>query len=725
MISDTLFRSLSYAVVACGVISLCVSGGIGVTGAAIFGVMMAVAWKLENTRFQLSEFLGTAFVILAIPVFFLLWRYRVFDTSTAGSALPGILARMILALSAIKLLQKKADRDWVFLYVMSFFEVLLAAGITISALYLGSFILFVLAMVSTIILFEMRRTESTITASIPSEERGEKLAKPLSISRRLPVVSVLLIAGMIAVAMPMFFLLPRVAGAGIGGNQSRLSTTTGFSDTVRLGGIGEIQQSDEVVMRVRIDRSGMGNSPLLWRGIALDRFDNQSWRRSRVNFRDVYERGQRDLIQLGYARDQAGLRIQTFYLEPMETPVLFALPKAVGIQGNFPVLFKDSYDSVSFPRVGERISYKVLSDVSLPEPDVLRADGTAYPYEYRDYLQYPRDQDERIYDLAQKVIGDADNRYDAAVATERFLRTEFGYTLAQKAGGDQPLADFLFNVREGHCEYFATAMAIMLRTQGIATRVVNGFQTGEYNETADVYVVRQREAHSWVEVYFPDEDVWVPFDPTPPAGPGSEGAAGGLTERVGKYLEALEMFWIQYFVAFDSQEQRSLFTSVRRGVSQYNNSLATAANDVVDSISAWWAEVRGDHGMASSLTAIGFGALVMAATIIPTIFLIWLFRRVRSLSLWQRLRKRFLGERESVVEFYSRLLAILDLKGIRREPHQSPMEFAYAVGMPEVIKITESYNKVRFGGRELSRNESEEIKSWLDEMDKNRKASDQ
>lgn len=718
MISETLFRSLSYGVVFCGALSLWVSGGIGTFGAGMFLLVMAVSWFLEGTRFQLSEFLGTAFVILAVPVFFLLWQYQAFGPMASGQALPGILARMILALAAIKLLQKKADRDWVFLYVMSFFEVLLAAGITISALYLGSFILFVFAMISAIVLFEMRRTEMAITSSIPSEPRGEKAKKPLSISRRLPVVSILLIMAMIAVATPMFFLLPRVAGAGIGGNQGRLSTSTGFSDTVRLGGIGEIQQSDEVVMRVRVEDAATHGLPLRWRGIALDRFDNLSWRRSRMSFRDVFERGGRDVIQVNFARGSEDLHIQTFYLEPMETPVLFALPKAVGIQGNFPVLFKDSYDAISFPRVGERISYKVLSDTSLPEPDVLRADGSAYPYEYRDYLQFPRDQDERIYDLALKVIGEADNRYDAAVATERFLRSEFGYTLVQKAGGEQPLADFLFNVREGHCEYFATAMAIMLRTQGIATRVVNGFQAGEYNETADVYVVRQREAHSWVEVYFPAEDVWVPFDPTPPAGPGSEGA-GGMTERVGKYLEALEMFWIQYFVAFDSQEQRSLFTSVRRGVSSYNNSLAAAANDVVDSLTAWWAEVRGDNGFASSIAALGYGALLVLAVAVGVIFLIWLYRRIRSLSIWHRLHRRLFGERETAVEFYSRLLAILDLKGIRREPHQSPMEFAYASGFTEAVRITEKYNRVRFGEKKLSKDEQADIESWLNAIDEN------
>ena len=106
-----------------------------------------------------------------------------------------------------------------------------------------------------------------------------------------------------------------------------------------------------------------------------------------------------------------------------------------------------------------------------------------------------------------------------------------------RASGPDPLADFLFNVRAGHCEYFSTAMVVMLRTQGIAARVVNGFLPGEYNEAAGAYTVRQSDAHSWVEVYFPETNSWVTFDPTPAAGrtepqsPGSQRKSGNTPRR--------------------------------------------------------------------------------------------------------------------------------------------------------------------------------------------------
>src|SRR5690606_37163274 len=146
---------------------------------------------------------------------------------------------------------------------------------------------------------------------------------------------------------------------------------------------------------------------------------------------------------------------------------------------------------------GERITYKVLSDTELPTADRLRQDRGQYSREDSIYLQLPPEMDPRIEELAAEITAGSTNRFDAAANIEQYLQTQFGYTLEQRAGGAEPLADFLFNVREGHCEYFATAMAVMLRTQGIATRVVNGFQRGDYNETADVFVVRQLNAHSW------------------------------------------------------------------------------------------------------------------------------------------------------------------------------------------------------------------------------------
>jgi transglutaminase-like putative cysteine protease len=716
--SEKLFRVLSYAAVFFGFFALWISGVFGLLGTGLFLAAMIGGWFLEDTRWQISERVGTVLIVLSLPLYYAFWRGGVFQPVGGDSVLPGILARLIVSLSAIKLLQRKSDRDWIFFYVMSFFQVLLAAGLSISALYLASFITYIFVMACTVILFEIRKTRRSIETKVTHMEPDED-ARAFDV-KRVPITAVVLLVFIVAVATPMFFLLPRVGGAGLGGSGmgGGVTTSSGFSDTVRLGGIGRIQENDEIVMRARIEgRDRNDIEDIRWRGLALDTFDNQSWRKSTPGFPDKRTKGEFELIQVDKAASREGLVVQTIYLEPLDSPLLFVLPRAVGIQGSMQVVGRDPGGSISHAFRGDRVSYKVLSDISQPDVSALQLDRSAYPASVANYLQLPSEMDPRVAELAFAVTRDSTNRYDAARAVEGYLQTEFGYTLEQKAGGDQPLADFLFNVREGHCEYFSTAMAVMLRTQGIATRVVNGFQRGQYNDTADVFVVRQREAHSWVEVYFPGEDAWVTFDPTPSAGRDLAADSGGITAKFNNYLVALETFWIQYFVAFDSSEQRSLFTSVRRGVAEYGEQTTSFLETAQERMVNWWRDVRGDKGFNVSVGAIAYGAVYLAAGVIALLVFVWLCRRIVRLQVWQRLRDRLFGNRgASIVEFYDRMLTVLASKGFTREPHQTPLEFASAVGFLEAISITEKYNRVRFGEKNLSDEETDEIAKQLSQL---------
>jgi transglutaminase-like putative cysteine protease len=523
-----------------------------------------------------------------------------------------------------------------------------------------------------------------------------------------------LIVFTILLAVPLFFLLPRVGGAGFGGNPSGLATSSGFSDTVRLGVIGRIQQNDEVVMRVRLDGTADQNRNLYFRGVALDTFDNQSWSKSKTGAREPYVKGDADFIQIDRPANRDFLSIQTVYLEPLDTPVLFALPRAVGIQGNFPVLYKDAYGGLSYSRGYERMSYKVVSDRSVPPLWELRADAEPYTADVSNYKKLPLVTDQRIVDLATQVTAGANNRYDKARAVESYLQNNFGYTLEQKARGADPLADFLFNVREGHCEYFATAMAIMLRTQGIATRVVNGFHGGDYNDAADVTVIRQRNAHAWVEVYFPAAEAWVTFDPTPFSEGSETAAVGGLTGTVHKYFEALETFWIEYFVAYDDQGQRSLARSLRSGFLEYQNNIGSYAAAIENTIREWLSEVRGDNGFRASAEAIGVALACLAATVALVLSSFWAWRRLR-IGGWFT-KRSFTGKERTVVEFYERMLRVLASRGLTREASQTPLEFAAATGLPEAIGITEKYNRVRFGEKQLTADERSLVEGWLETL---------
>lgn len=718
---DRFFKFISYAVVFCGFLTLWVSGSFGLIITFLFILAMIGAWFWEKTSWQISERLGTALIFVLVPLFYVGWKYQIVGFASSDTVIAGILARLILGLSVIKLFQKKADRDWLFLYLMAFFEVLLAAALSISPFYLGSLILYLFVSVLAIIAFEIRKSSRIInkTADTKSTETNETLNQ--TPFRKLPAIAVTLLFLIVAFAAPMFFMLPRVGGAGFGANQGGVSGLTGFSNTVKLGDIGRIQQSDEVVMRVRVesdDKNALGG--VRWRGVALDTFDNKSWSKSKPPPQNSFIKIENDVFRIDYSSGKRALTVQTVYLEPLDTNVLFTLSRPVAIQGNFQVLQKDAYGGITSVRNNfERISYKVHSDRWIPNVEALKADNTIYSADNSNYLQIPDKFDARIGNLASQITESRTNRYDKARAIEQYLQTQFGYTLEQKASGDEPLADFLFNVREGHCEYFATAMVMMLRTQGIAARVVNGFQRGEYNETADVFVVKQKDAHSWVEVYFPKENAWVTFDPTPFAGQNLSANSSGIFGVFGKYLDALETFWIQYFVSFDNQEQRSLFRSMKNGLADYQVKMTDWLNSYQDKIQDWWTEVRGDKGFQASAWAIAYGAGYLFAFIAGLLILQWLYRRVKKLEIWRKFADWWKRKKQkSIVEFYERMQRVLATKGFRREAHQTPLEFAFALNMPEAVSITEKYNRVRFGEKNLSNDEAQEIENWLKNLEK-------
>ncbi|HYO62382.1 MAG TPA: DUF3488 and transglutaminase-like domain-containing protein, partial [Pyrinomonadaceae bacterium] len=548
---DTYFRASSYFMLACGALALACAGGMSVWLFAAFVGLLAASWALEGRRWQLSERAGLVVVVLALPLFYLRWRGQGAGLMLGGGreyAALGVLVQFTLFLSAVKLVQRKADRDWLFLYVISFFEVLLAAGLSLSPVFVATLALYMFAALLTVVCFELKKARRNAPAGevrLLAETRrraGRADARASGrVMRRLPLAALLLLALIFALALPIFYVSPRFGGSAMsfgGGTTSQV----GFSDRMTLGDIGRLQQNTQVVMRVRVEGADAPRRRnLRWRGVALDQFSGRAWHRTPGGVEGVAP-NERNLYQLGTTEHLSRLTAQTFFLEPVDTPVLFAAPRAVAVQGALPFVRRDREGALTTePHPRERLTYRAYSDTVEPDPQVLRQDDAEYPADKQRYLQLPRDLNTEIGSLTHLVVDRyaARTRYDKARAVEAYLNTEFGYTLEMKSGGADPLSDFLFRVREGHCEYFSTAMAVMLRTQGIAARVVNGFQTGEYNESADAYIVRQSHAHSWVEVYFPESDVWATFDPTPPAGrAGTEGPAG-LTAKLGEYAEAL------------------------------------------------------------------------------------------------------------------------------------------------------------------------------------------
>jgi transglutaminase-like putative cysteine protease len=708
----TYFRTFSYATVAVATLTLVLAGGLSLALAALFWLLMVAAWVLEDTRWQLSERTGLIVVLLSIPLFFLDWKYQQRIGEPAGRLGVNALAHLIVFLSAVKLLQAKKDRDWVFLYLISFFEVLLAAGLSFSPVFLGTLTLYLLCGLSTIIAFEIQKSRRAIAVTetqllVPPDSRifrhrSRRGRKRNAEANRLPFVALTLLLLIFVLALPLFLVAPRSGAAALTRSGGALNFI-GFSESVTLGEIGELKRDNAVVMHVRIE-DGQPGGALRWRGVTLDEFTGRAWRKSSEARRTFEKKNDKGFFQIGTTEALHQRTTQTIFLESIESPVLFAASRPIAIQGDFPALRVDAEGSVQARRHEyERVIYKALSDTTQPDVTMLRSDMDPYPDAFERYKQLPNTLDPRIEALANAIVVNAHarNRYDEAKAFESQLQADYGYSLQMRAGGSDPLADFLFNVKAGHCEYFSTAMAVMLRTRGIAARVVNGFLPGEYNEAAGAYTVRQSDAHSWVEVYFPESQVWVTFDPTPAAGR-TEPVSTGFAAQLGKYAEALELIWLQYVVGYDKQEQRSLATSLHNQLFVYRRALTQIVSAAREAIT-----------MRSEAIAL-IGLAGMAAFL-----LLFVIRRVRRFGWRRGLRwsRHQVNRDASSVMFYERLLALLARRGVKRDPDLTPLEFASGLDFQPALSITRAYNRVRFGGQELSPAELREIEIALAEFE--------
>src|SRR5258705_2031332 len=161
----TYFRAFSYSMIRVAMVSLLVAVGLSATLALVFLGVMIVSWRLETTRWQVPEKIGLVIVLLSIPLFYVDWKYQ----KSIGEPIERLgvtaLAHLIVFLSAVKLLQVKKDRDWVFLYLISFFEVLLAAGLSFSPVFLGTLTLYLLCGLSAVTAFEIQKARRSLTVA--------------------------------------------------------------------------------------------------------------------------------------------------------------------------------------------------------------------------------------------------------------------------------------------------------------------------------------------------------------------------------------------------------------------------------------------------------------------------------------------------------------------------------------------------------------------------------
>ena len=697
------FEVSLFLLVTVGFLALATTGRLDIPSLALVSLALAAkAWRYRHQREpELSS--GTVTVLT--------WFYFIFylaDMFVISRDFLLATAHMVLFIAVVRIYSARTNRDYVWLAIVAFLELLASATLTVDTTFILFFLFFLVLAISTFVSFEIKNSLEKRSAkqSAPGGEYAARLPRALTLTSWSVALAVLLISTFI------FFLLPRVSAGYLSAYTFRYQRLSGFSSEVTLGEIGAIKQDPRVVMRIKaVDGDTADLVGLRWRGITLSHFDGHRW--SSFTSR-------RGTLRTGFVGD-FGLRFRPLeklpsrtvryrvLREPITTDTLFAAAVPARIRGRFQRLRYGADGALYLPgSTMSTMNYEVESRVAAPAVPILRAVPTRFLPEdlephlafrvnleraLASYLQLP-EVDSRVEDLAGQLMDGHDTVFDKAKALENHLRTQYGYTLDLPTTPEEdPIASFLFERQEGHCEYFASAMVIMLRTQGIPTRIVNGFLTGEYNSVSGNFIVRASDAHTWVEVLFPGIG-WVEFDPTPPDPNAPE---RNLWTLMGHYYDAFDLWWDEWVINYDIWQQvqmarnvggamRAWTLSARRWMQKTRRSATESVNGALESI------------VESPYTAPGAIALAL---------LLLAFFRGNSLLRWLRefrllrngKRAAFTASEATLV--YQRLLRVLQRRGFRKQPAQTPLEFAAAIDRLElagnVAEFTRLYNRSRFG----------------------------
>jgi protein-glutamine gamma-glutamyltransferase len=674
-----------YLMVMTGFGTLAATGQLDI--ASVIFVTTALLWRgyllLNHKPLALPENWNTR-LAFGIAVFYLA------DVTLLSRSFLAATVHLVMCGLVVKIFSPLRDRDYVLLALLSFAMVLAASVLTVDSAFFLAFCIFLLMAVGTFLLLQMHRAAAQATICSTDEESVETERRlAVSLGGATPMILLFILAG----AAGIFFVLPRTAAGYAGVSTPDNDISTGFSNEVRLGSIGEIQQSNSIVMHVQMESSSIPFQDFKWRGVALSSFDGTTWSNSGEHIVAPKMADGRFIVAPKQNASPDTLLRYRVLLEPLNSNVFFLAEQPATVAGNYSLIEFDSGGAVfDFDREHPIAVYEGESYGERPTVAELRAATGAFPAKIPPtYLQLP-DVDPRIVQMAHDVTHGASNDYDKARALENHLQSHYGYTLQLPSTPPKdPLANFLFVRKRGHCEYFASAMAVMLRSIGIPSRVVNGFRGGEFNDLSGKYLIRARDAHSWVEAYFPGRG-WVSFDPTPA---GSLSTHSGGWSRMALYLDAMESFWREWIVNYDFARQRSLG---EEGTRQGRILLENLRKKLMQPYARM---LRAARTVQSKTTHISPGTLREAAALGCLLLLLANATRLRRWSQrlsWQQRPAK--APQQAAALWYQRMTKALGRRGWRKAPEQTAAEFVEEIPDAALRKsvgnFTRHYERARF-----------------------------
>ncbi len=674
---ERLFQYSLLGMVTCGYLAVAGSGYLDPPTIALTACALALRFvsTLGLVRLSLSQTVVNVATLCYVAFYPLdyLFVSREFTAATV---------HLVFFLAIVKIVTARTDRDYMYVKIIAFLE-LLAASVLNGFLNFFVFLaLYVVFAVATFASAEVRRAANGPVRVVRSGLRRMPI--------RLSLMTLFITGGILSMTLGLFFFLPRTARVAFRHLIPERYHLPGFSGEILLGQLGEIKQQSTPVMHVRFIKPDRPLS-LKWRGATLARFNGRGWFNAIPEHEDrltVERGGLARLIDARPSRRTERLEYEV-HAKDIGTGTLFfaGTPEYVNINAAFIRRIQGGSFRAPFasPNGLQYIGYAYLSG---PASAAELAPEKLPPVERAEYLELPR-LDSRIAALANQWTAGAPDPEARAAAIEQHLRRDYSYSLdLLKVEVADPLAHFLFERRAGHCEYFASAMAVMLRTLGIPARVATGFQSGIYNPVSGWQVIRASDAHSWVEAYLPRSG-WTTFDPTPPD---PNFAQMGLGTRLSLYMDAAETFWQEWVLNYDLEHQLVLATKVQqtsrgpRWFESLNGAVTRLREDVV--------------AMAKR-----YGAPLAAAVVFAGLAIVYGPRVREAWAVRRRCGRvqRGQADRSDASLLYLRMLRLLERRGIEKPAWVTANEFVRLVADPVLAPMVEDatalYHEIRFGNR--------------------------